>query len=366
MRLFRHDVCLRDRRPEVGFNSRFVPLLEYAYLAGELDVKSSVFWVGMSIALCSAHGQSRSENAGPITTIRTATNLVVAPVVVRSKGGKVVRGLQSDDFVLRDNGIEQKLFADQVTKQHLAIVVIMQTGAGAPHDFQNYRTFGSMLEVTSNEASRKVALITFDSQPRQIWSFPPRTDGLEYAFEHLHSGDAGAAIIDAVGRGIDLLQQQPPTLGRVILLLSQPQDSGSSTPSTAIVQRLGENNVVVYSVTFHSENPLSSHPPNTCSVNGGQGSIPVGLPSVEILKQVCLDTAAQLANLSGGERVTIDNKGGLIGSLSYLREGFTNSVLLSFHPEPHTSGFHTITVTTRARSPHLVVSSRKSYWMPAQ
>ncbi len=224
-----------------------------------------------------------------------------------------------------------------------------------------------MLEVTSNRANRKVALVTFDSRPRQIWNFPPRTDGLEYAFERLHSGDSGAAIIDAVSRGIDLLQQQPPTLGRVILLLSQPQDSGSSTSPAAIVQRLGENNVAVYSVTFPTESPSSSHAANTCSADEGQGAVSpafANVPSVETLKRVCQDTAAQLANLSGGERISIEHKGELIGSLSFLREGFTNSVLLSSHPEPNTGGFHTISVTTRSGSSHLVISSRSSYWVP--
>jgi hypothetical protein len=35
--------------------------------------------------------------------------------------------------------------------------------------------------------------------------------------------------MDAVNRGIDLLQEQPVTLRRVILILSQPQDVGSTT-----------------------------------------------------------------------------------------------------------------------------------------
>ncbi|WP_242618235.1 VWA domain-containing protein [Edaphobacter modestus] len=323
----------------------------------------------MSLALCTARGQSGFEKGATIPTIRTTTNLVIAPVVVRSKAGKIIRGLRPDDFVLTDNGVEQKLFADEVTKQHLAIVVIIQTGAGAPRGFQNYRTFGSMLEVTANRATRKVALITFDSQPRQIWNFPPRTDGLEYAFEHLDSGDPGAAIIDAVNSGIDLLQQQPPTLGRVILILSQAQDSGSSTPPAAIIQRLGENNVAVYSVTFPTESPAASESLNTCSAHEGQapgGVTSASMPSVDILKRICQETATQLAKLSGGEHVRIENKDDLIGSLSLLREGFSNSVLLSFHPEPNTVGFHAISVTTRSSSSHFVVSSRSSYWVPKQ
>ena len=54
-------------------------------------------------------------------------------------------------------------------------------------------------------------------------------DGLEYAFAHPYSGDSGAAIMDAVESAINLLQAQPSSLRRIILLLSQPQDVGSKT-----------------------------------------------------------------------------------------------------------------------------------------
>jgi len=285
--------------------------------------------------------------------------------VVRSKTGKLVQGLRPGDFALTDNGVEQKVFAEEVSRQSLAIAVLMQTGAAAPRDFQNYRTLTSMLDVTAGRSTRKVGLITFDSRPRQIWNFPPRTDGLEYAFEHLARGDRGAAIIDAVNRGIDLLQQQPATLGRVILLLSQPQDAGSTTLPEAIVQRLGENNVTIYSLTFHPENTSTNQPLETCPASAHQDApnpASVNAPPAAVLKRICQQTASQLAILSGGEHVHIENKDDLMRCLSILRDDFSNSYLLSFHPQSGAIGFHAIDVTVKSRSSRFVISARSAYW----
>jgi hypothetical protein len=192
-------------------------------------VRRAALFSAMSLAVCTALCQSGSEKDAMIPTIRKTSTLVIVPTLVRSKTGKLIQGLGPGDFALTDNGVEQKVFAEQVKNQGLSIAVLMQTGAAAPRDFQNYSTLTSMLNVTASRSTHRVALITFDSRPQQIWNFPPRTDGLEYAFRHPVSGDRGAAIMDAVNRGIDLLQEQPATLGRVILLLSQPQDLGSTT-----------------------------------------------------------------------------------------------------------------------------------------
>jgi hypothetical protein len=65
-----------------------------------------------------------------------------------------------------------------------------------------------------------VLLLTFDSQPEQIWNFPSMVDGMQGALQYPNAGDNGAAIMDALCRGMDLLNEQPVSLRRVILLIS--------------------------------------------------------------------------------------------------------------------------------------------------
>ncbi|HEV2711297.1 MAG TPA: VWA domain-containing protein [Edaphobacter sp.] len=319
----------------------------------------------LSLLVCTAMGQTvRPPRKIAAATIRSTSTLVIVPTLVKSTAGKFVTDLRASDFTLTDNGVKQKVSVEEVKNQGIAVVVLMQTGGAAPDEFQNYRTFTSVLDVTASTSNRKVALVTFDSQVRQIWNFPPKTDGLEYAFAHPNRGDNGAAIMDAVNRGIDLLQEQPVSLRRIILLLSQPQDAGSTLLPSDVVRRLGESNTVIYSVTF-SPKRTKERKINTesCSANTAQDGVLFNdIPST-LLKRICQETASQIAMLSGGETILIQNKAFLKQSVAILADDFSNSYTLSFQPSSHSSGFHQIRVSAGRQSSHLRVSSRTGYWV---
>ncbi len=271
-------------------------------------------------------------------------------------------GLKAADFKLFDNGVEQKVSAEQVEGQPITVVVLMQTGGSAPRQFQNYQTLSTMLTTMMGRSTYKVAMVTFDSRPEEIWNFPPRVDGLKYAFKNPASGDGGAAIIDAVSRGIDLLQDQPASFRRIILMLSQPQDDGSKTPVEDVVRRLGESNTAIYSVTFTPERilfkdtiPLPGHDPPAKSFEP-----PTSLSAV--LKAMRENTAAELAALSGGEHVRLRDKSDLESKLWILKNDFSNSYTLSFRPSSKEPGFHAIKVQVIKKSGRFDVASRTSYW----
>lgn len=193
-----------------------------------------------------------SDAAPP--TITSTTTLVLVPTLVQSATGELIPDLRAKDFRLTDNGVEQKVAIEEVERQPLSVVVLMQTGGAAPRQFVNYRNLIPMLEAMMGSSAYKIALVTFDSRPEEIWNFPPRIDGLTDAFTHPEAGDAGAAILDAVNYGIDLLQAQPASSRRILILLSQPQDDGSKAHAADIIRRLGESNTTIYSVTFSPEN----------------------------------------------------------------------------------------------------------------
>lgn len=198
-----------------------------------------------------ALGQSRSSTDDPPkTTIKTGSALVIVPTLVQSTSGEFVANLNAGHFRLLDNGIEQKVFVEQTLNQPLAVVVLMQNGGSASSQLQNYRKLDTILESVLGSSARTVALVTFDSRPKEIWDFPPRVDGLYYSLTHQESGDHGAAILDAVRCATGLLQQQPANLRRIILLLSQSQDDGSTSHTEDVVRSLAESGTTIYSLTF--------------------------------------------------------------------------------------------------------------------
>jgi len=315
--------------------------------------------VGLQIAVClgTLLAQARSQRA-PETdvSIRTTARLVLAPAIVRGRSGEFVSGLRSEDFELSDNGAVQTLRVEQTTGQPVALVVVMQTGDGALREFQNYQTLTRLLKIADAGILQKVAFVTFDSKPRQVWNFPPLRDGVQYAMDHPESGDPGAAILDAVGQALDLLRQQSAAMRKMILLLSQPRDDGSQSSLSELAQRLGEADVTVYSVTFPAAKRVAFR-------TGRSGCNASQLVLPKELAGLCEETALQLATLSGGEHIEVRKSSALNRSVAVLRDAFLNTYLLSFQPGSRDPGPHLLSLKIRPPGSPYTVSFRRFYWV---
>ena len=344
-----------------GAGTRSRLLKEVAYLA-------ALLWTVVAV-----HGQSQPIERENPTTIKVTSNLVMVPTLVRTASAEIVSDLKAEDFKLIDNGVEQKISVEKVEKQPVAVAVLMQTGGVAFRQFQNYSTMNMMLTLLPGSSTHRVGIVTFDSHPEEIWNFPPMADGLQYAFSHPASGDRGAAILDAVNLGIEMLQQQPASFRRIIVLLSQARDCGSKTPAIDVVRNLGQSNVTIYSVTYSPKKglpgvELSAPCSLTSATQLSSDRVPVGMPQPPeslgaILKAMGDDTAAEVASLSGGGLVRFDSKKDLERELSILADYFSNSYTLSFRPASKEAGLHFIRVEVAKRRGPLNVAARRIYWL---
>jgi VWFA-related protein len=341
-------------------------------LGGQEQVNIAVY-IALVLAAHAASGQSPTSRGEPSKpTIRSASALVIVPTLVQSVSGELVANLDASRFRLWDNGTEQKVFVEQALNQPLAVVVLVQNGGAASGQLQNYGKLDAVLESVLGSSTHMVALVTFDSRPKEIWSFPPRMDGLYYSLTHQEGGDNGAAILDAVKCATALLQQQPANFRRIILLLSQSQDDGSKTHAEDVARSLAESGTTIYSLTFspaksqsksHSAKtarrvPISLQSPGDTTLSeASRPSIPL-----EIVKAMREDTTAEVVALSGGEQLRFRDEQELEGNLSIVGRDIQNGYTLNFYPSSHEAGFHAITVRVAPQSHHLEVKSRASYW----
>lgn len=329
------------------------------------------------LVACAASGQATpSEQQALLHTIRSTSTLVEVPALVRSSTGDFVTHLSGSDFRLTDNGIEQKVLSAGKVQQPVALMVLMQTGGAASSQFQNYRHLYSLINAMMGNLNYRIALVTFGSKIEEIWNFPSESDGVDYSLTHPKKADGHAAIRDAVDLGIGLLQQQPPTFRRIIVLLSQSQDDGSKAQAKDVVKRIGESDTIIYSVTFPPEvtrskeartrpDPMHSsgqlHPDLSPASSGiSHFSAPLSL-AIRAMRQ---DTAKEMATLSGGEYLEFKNDTELKSDLSALANEIPDYYALSFHPDSKEPGFHSIEVEAVKKRPALRIVARASYWMP--
>jgi hypothetical protein len=133
-----------------------------------------------------------------VPTVITNSQLVIVPALVRGASGELMQTLHASDFLLTDNGVPQTVRLEEVEHQPLSIVVLMQTGGSAPREFPDYAKLGTMLTYLTAGSPYEIAMVTFDSQPEDMWEFTQDVADLEDGFVKPAPGDGKAAILDAV------------------------------------------------------------------------------------------------------------------------------------------------------------------------
>jgi hypothetical protein len=280
----------------------------------------------------------------------------------------------ADNFKLLDNSVAQRISLEDRDAQPIAMVVLMQTGDHGSDQFVSYRSLPNFLQPIAGNATNEIMLVTFDSRVRQTWHFPTRTDGMDYAMSHPIVGDAGTAIVDAVDYAVNLIQQERGDFRRIVLLLSEPQDEGSQTLPENLIRHLGQSNTSVYSLTFLPNNRPSpyfgsekqrpavdrenSHRRSSKNKGDVRGSTALEIA----LRSMQKNAPEEISTLSGGAHLKFRNEAELEADLLTITEDIHNRHILSFQPNLHQNGFHTLAVQLEPRKRHVDILARTGYW----
>ena len=352
----------------------------------------------LSLLLClTAVGLSaqQSDEGQPTLTVRST--LVEVPILLKTKGGEVVFGLTSDDFLLTDNGVPQHLTLDQDTdSQPLALAIVVETGGAGARHLIDYRQLESIFDALIGNVEHRIAIIGFDSAPHLLMPFTPRTADASQQLASLEEGDQGAAILDGIALAIAQLRAQPTRYRRAILLLSETIDQGSKTTLDEALRLISNTNTAMYSFGFSSTRSAVSHetskfgfgsaepgPAHGCFSRNGADSEYEGHYSKQVLDCISqlapplrlatmtflaarnalrTKTAESIAQLAGGEFFHFHDARDLKAGLITLSNDVPNYYVLSFRPTAPTPGLHALHVETKGR-PKLLINSRREYWI---
>lgn len=294
-------------------------------------------------------------------TLRVNTSVVLVPTLVEMPSGEVVYGLSDKDFTLEDNGVPQKVHVeDDLDTQPVSLVVAVETGRTSLLEFQKISKLGPLLDLFLGEGHGEAAVVTFDSAPQVVQEFTNRTENISQIFQHLQPGDGGAAVLDAVGYAVDLLEEQPKDRRRVLLLISESRDHGSHKfNAQQLVERIGMSNTLVLSVTYSAS--------KSEFLNDLKGGGSVG-PTMNLLSPLMMAVAAmyknvakELAVMSGGEYGPFTRERGFEDSVALAAKHARNRYVLSFRPSDTTPGLHVLKVRLTEDYGARVIA-RESYW----
>ncbi len=335
--------------------------------------------------------------------IRTSSTVVLVPALVKTKSGETVFSLTADDFILTDNGVPQtvQLVAD-TDSQPLALVVIVETGGQGTQHLRDYDNLGAELDAVIGDVRHLVAVVSFDSKPQIAQDFTDDTDAAAKAIANLTDGDQGAAILDALNFGIDLLRDVPPRYRRAILLVTETADRGSEASLDDAVRSVSDTNTAIYSFGFSTMKEAVKHEASKVPLPGGTpyGNEPYGaggcmsldpsadpdahgnrrvqaldcasdlLPPLRLVRMAFIaakdglkrNVPESVAQWTGGEYFAFTNEATLKRSLLTISNDVPNYYVLSFRPESPSPGLHTLALKLKSR-PELQLKARNAYWM---
>src|SRR5579871_1007600 len=185
------------------------------------------------------------------TTLRSQSNLVLVPALVKDPQGGIIYGLQSNDFLVEDDGVEQSTRLDEAPEgQPVSLVVAIQRGRRAAYEFPRIQGLKSMLNPLFALGTARVAIVEFDSQVVLTRNFTQDESRVDEDLTNLQPGDGGATILDAVNYSVGLLTKEPEERQRVVLLISETRDHGSRTKIDDTVSAIGQSNAVMYALAF--------------------------------------------------------------------------------------------------------------------
>jgi len=296
------------------------------------------------------------------TTLRSQSNVVLIPALVKDRQGGIVYGLQANDFIVEDDGVEQAARLDEAPEgQPISLVVAIQRGGRAAYEFPRMQGLKSMLDPLFALGTARVAVVEFDSQVEVIRNFTRDATLVEDDLRNLQPGNGGAAILDAIDSSINLLKQEPEERLRILLLISETRDHGSHVKIEDAVAAIGQSNAVMYALAF---SPALSNILDT-----GRGTNKNEMhPGIDFLDLLYMTAQAMrknvpstIAAMSGGEYELFATRKKFEVRMNDFTNHLHSRYLLSFAPKNPHPGLHQIRVRLRSAGDGTVLA-RGSYW----
>jgi Ca-activated chloride channel family protein len=274
----------------------------------------------------------------PVATFKSGVDLVSVTAVVRDKKGKVVRSLDTKDFMVAEDGKDRRIISIQSDSNAPASIAFLVDSSGSMalgSARQSYRHICDWVLATLNKQKDDAALLSFDTRLITLREFTG-------SFEHVRTGlnEIGAwgatSIYDAIA-GTSSLVADRARNRRAVIVLTDGADNWSSYTPQEVAWIASTIDVPVYVFAVGD------------GVNAEAGA---ANPKAEY------SPLADLARTTGGDFFVANSPALAVTGITRLVDELRHQYLIAFEPSS-ASGMRRIEIRTKKRD--LRVSSRKWY-----
>ncbi len=317
---------------------------------------------------------------------RTTAPLVVAPTTVKDAKGQFVDGLTTDDLILYDNNVPQKIQMDWMTFP-IDLVVAVQTSENSGAVIDKLGGSGILFTELLAGDRGQTAVLSFSGKTTVRLDFTDRVEEVVHEMRMLRKDGGPAHTLDALREALAMLEKRPAGRRRVILAIAEKRDRGSKSTMAEVLEQAQRQNVAVYWLTYspflepytvraktkEDTKPIAERikvqqcamcpkPDDTpVPADLGPGGLLYGLGELFRMKQP--DLSEVFTRMSGGRTLSFLKKGALEHAIQLVGEEVHRQYILTFEPKGGEAGqFHPIRVVVKGR-PELVAKTREGYWV---
>lgn len=241
--------------------------------------------------------QSPQPPAGEDATFRADTRLVILPVSVADKSGKLVTDLAQKSFKVFENGIEQpiKIFKREDVPVSLGIII---DNSGSMKEKRQKVEVASLDLVKASNPQDEVFIVNFNDD---AWLDVPFTSDLKRLEAGISKIDSrgGTAMRDAINLSLDYLKKEGKRQKKALLIITDGNDNASGISLEKLVNRAQQDEVVMYAIGLLDEEErreakIAKRALDTLThESGGLSFYPKGVAEVD---QLTLQVAREIRN----------------------------------------------------------------------
>lgn len=197
-------------------------------------------------------GRVKAQNAGFETNRETSKSFVSVPVTVSDRENHYIPGLKKEDFTIYQDGVKQKTIFFSAYNEPLKIVLLLDTSKSTRKVIGKIKDAAKEF-VDSLRKNDQCQVATFDSQVNVINSFTSDHQAIKLSLDRVKTQNYGATLMyNAVNQIIQ--NSFSDAKGRkVIIVLTDGNDFGSSLTKDEFLNRLEESDILIYSIFFKSD-----------------------------------------------------------------------------------------------------------------
>ena len=332
----------------------------------------------------------------PMARFTGTVRNVVAQAVVFDRDDNYVSGIRPDQFRLFDNGKEQNI---QVEESYvpLSMVIAVQCNGEVDKILPQVNKIGNLISPMLLGQQGEAAVIAFDSRIRTMQEFTSDPDKITQSLKKIESGSMSARLVDAMDESIRMLRARDVSgkRRRIILMIGESRDQGSSGRGRETLIELQMRNVTVYwlpmsrlvgKLTALAPYPRpNNNPPAMTTLPAGVASTPTTIMQsgmnngdsatfLPLLLEIYRDAKAIFKSSpmevftkgTGGAEFAFYGTHGLEQAIQHMANELHSDYTISYSPSnPDEGGFHKIAIDVTGHPEVRRIQTRPGYWVAA-